>query len=111
MAPLIPKCTDCGACCAHSDEFVPVRYEDSMRLPQELLVCATHAGKWDTVQMPPYVMRMVGREKRCIALRGEIGEGVSCDVYRNRPKVCRALKRGSMECCYMLGVHRVGRPW
>jgi Fe-S-cluster containining protein len=29
------------------------------------------------------------RQSRCTALRGAIGDGVSCSVYENRPSPCR----------------------
>lgn len=111
MSVQIPECQHCGACCAHSDEYVPVREADAHRLDPWLYTPATPDGQWDTVPMPPFVMKMIGTAKRCVALEGQIGQQVSCSIYTHRPDVCRDLVRGCAECAYMVGYHRLGRPW
>jgi Fe-S-cluster containining protein len=35
---------------------------------------------------------------RCVALAGEVGCGVSCSIYNNRPNACRAFVAGSQLC-------------
>ncbi len=35
---------------------------------------------------------------RCVALTGEVGCGVSCSIYNNRPNACRAFVAGSQLC-------------
>ena len=38
---------------------------------------------------------------RCIALRGEIGQRVECEIYEYRPTVCRQFEPGSMDCRFV----------
>ena len=35
---------------------------------------------------------------RCVALEGEIGAAVSCNVYAQRPSPCRELQPGDEKC-------------
>lgn len=77
-------CTACGACCASyrvsfywaeadvaSGGMVPV--EMSERITSHLM-----AMKGTSVSKP-----------RCVALKGNVGEHVFCDIYSQRPTVCR----------------------
>ncbi len=75
-------CRKCGACCVgqlvvlvKGDERVPipVRSRDGMRLGE-------------------------AADGRCIALTGRIGIDVSCSVYDQRPKMCRAFAPESEHC-------------
>jgi hypothetical protein len=34
----------------------------------------------------------------CVALRGAVGQRVSCAIYERRPAECRRLVAGSREC-------------
>ena len=43
-------------------------------------------------------LKLVGREQRCVALAGRVGEKVGCTVYALRPMPCRDLAAGSVEC-------------
>ncbi|MFP5518355.1 MAG: YkgJ family cysteine cluster protein [Bdellovibrionia bacterium] len=74
---------NCGACCAkyrvsfHWSETLP----DSFNVPVDL-----------TYPITPHLvaMRTDSLEKhRCVALKGEVGNLVSCSVYLNRPTPCR----------------------
>ena len=35
---------------------------------------------------------------RCAALRGTVGESVSCACYQGRPRVCREFEPGEERC-------------
>jgi Fe-S-cluster containining protein len=48
------------------------------------------AGQWH--------LRLVGEEERCVALEGELGEGVGCTIYPYRPAGCRNVESGDAEC-------------
>ena len=92
-------CQRCGACCAayrvsfycgETDEFpgglVPAGLTEHVT---PVMACMR-----GTAAQPP----------RCIALRGSIGESVSCLIYQQRPSACRefaplaALGRGDEAC-------------
>ena len=95
-------CQTCGACCCNPDENRDEKFidyveilsrEPLLRQPPRLLKRLTIVNKSGERHM-----KMVGREQRCIALDGEVGEGVSCKIYELRPAPCRRLKAGSPEC-------------
>lgn len=81
-------CLDCGACCAYFKVYFP-KNESS---DNGGLVPAQKITFYDKKHLV-----MKGREKfrdgnRCSALDGEIGKEVSCNIYENRPSVCRAFE-------------------
>ena len=90
-------CQSCGACCkAHPSyegaSYVRIYDEDFDRLtPGQRQKYATRlpGGR--------VAMRLV-EDKRCAALAGEIGSCVSCQIYDNRPDVCRGFERGDDSC-------------
>lgn len=106
----VPSCTQCGACCSHpkDSEWVEVFNNDYDQLSADL----TRPSKrnWSPLTTPPYVMKQ-NKAGTCIALEGTLGKKVNCNIYNRRPRACRALRRGSKECHYMLGVHCLGRLW
>lgn len=77
-------CVSCGACCAtyrvcfHSDETdeCPGGTVPASLTEQVTPVMACMRG---TADQPP----------RCVALRGGIGDSVSCLIYEQRPSPCR----------------------
>ncbi len=92
-------CQSCGACCAayrvsfycgEMDE-IPGGWVPSGLVDRVTPVMACMKG---TERQPP----------RCIALRGEVGESVSCAIYEFRPSACRdfaplaAAGRGDESC-------------
>lgn len=94
-------CQACGACCCNSDqnkeeEFIDyveiLAREPLMKRPGLLrkLTVVNAAGERH--------MKLRGREQRCIALDGKLGEHVTCGIYQLRPKPCRDVKAGSTEC-------------
>ncbi len=95
-------CQTCGACCCNSDQNKAEEFIDYVEvLPRDALA-----------KQPPRVLRrltvvngqgerhlrLVGEEQRCIALKGELGQLVTCSIYELRPKPCRILEAGSSEC-------------
>lgn len=80
----VDYCETCGACCAafrvdfHVSELVN---EQGVGVPNAMAVPVTRS-----------IMRMRGTDEakpRCIALKGQIGEAVSCSIYADRPSPCR----------------------
>jgi len=95
-------CQSCGACCraiaGYNLNYVPVTRDDANRLSRE--------------QRKQYLLPMVGNRSAmlltkssdstpvltCKALQGMIGASVSCQVYENRPDVCRRFEPGDHVC-------------
>ena len=92
-------CQTCGACCAayrvsfycdEIDDFPGGVVPAGLTEP----VTAATACMRGTAAQPP----------RCIALRGSIGDSVSCLIYQQRPSACRefaplaAVGRGDDAC-------------
>jgi Fe-S-cluster containining protein len=95
----VSHCQSCGACCANYRVSFPCREVDDQ------------AGGWVPIALveesTPQVVCMRGTAAapaRCIALRGTIGESVSCAIYEFRPSACRdfaplaAAGRGDEAC-------------
>lgn len=79
-------CLTCGACCAH------------FRVSFFWGECASTGGSVPdalTVQVGPYHVAMQGTEARpvrCVGLIGEVGCGVRCTLYEQRPSTCRGFE-------------------
>ena len=77
-------CLSCGACCAafrvdfHCSELTSL---ERLGVPPELALPVTTR-----------LYRMRGTDDappRCVALAGEVGQGVRCTIYERRPGPCR----------------------
>lgn len=71
-------CKSCGACCAYFK--VEFNKKKNPQVPEEKI--HFHRGSYT----------LKGAEKfkqRCNNLAGTIGKDVSCDIYENRPDVCK----------------------
>ena len=92
--PVELDCRTCGACCA------PER-NDAVYVG----VSATDLERMTRVWRQRYVARdavltkldPVGRCV-CVALRGVVGQTVSCSIYARRPEECRRFTAGTKEC-------------
>ena len=80
-------CQSCGACCAafrvdfHAAELAGGAFAWEGGVPTAL-----------TVPVVKQMVRMRGTDEqppRCAALRGEVGQQVSCAIYDSRPSPCR----------------------
>ena len=98
-APL--DCQACGACCCNSAEnkaekfidYVEVKPRDALSKRPQLVrhLCVVNA-------IGETHLKLIGREQRCIALSGDLGVHVGCNIYDVRPKPCRTVQPGSDEC-------------
>jgi Fe-S-cluster containining protein len=97
IRPELPPCNECGVCCTSPHGYgrggyVVITALDYVRLPgrYQLRVIS---------ESSPNVDRFALTESgRCVALRGEPGVKTSCDIYADRPSVCRSYERGSSDC-------------
>ena len=85
-------CQRCGACCAVYKVFFPSSETDAY---PGGTVPHNHTLAIDVVRS---IMR--GTEsapRRCVALRGVIGEAVSCAIYDTRPSACQHFEPAWMD--------------
>ena len=101
-------CQACGACCAAFRVSFPSDEVDDVpggRVP---------AGLTEPIASRLACMRgTASPPSRCVALRGAIGEAVSCAIYEFRPGACRefaplaAVGRGDEACNEARRRHRL----
>ncbi|HTO98962.1 MAG TPA: YkgJ family cysteine cluster protein [Myxococcales bacterium] len=94
-------CQACGACCCNTDENRAEAYVDYVEVtPRSPLGRRPSLLRRLTVinQAGERHMKLRGREQRCVALEGRLGERVFCSIYPVRPAGCRRVKPGSAEC-------------
>jgi len=102
-------CQECGACCCNtarnirtgSREYVEVSKNDKLyRENRELL---KKLGERNRAGV--FHLRLIGEEQRCVALDGDIGLGVGCEIYPLRPSGCRKVEAGDEECLKARKLH------
>lgn len=86
-------CQRCGACCAvFRVSFYWAEADDAPG--GQVPVGMTQAVR-------PLERCMAGTERkpaRCVALQGQVGQGVACGIYEQRPSPCRAVQAGDAQC-------------
>ncbi|MFO0635936.1 MAG: YkgJ family cysteine cluster protein [Nannocystaceae bacterium] len=95
----VPDCRRCGACCRNplenqregSVEWVEVG-------PDEPLHRAARHTKLLCRNAQGVVHLRLGDTGRCVALRGRLGEQVTCSIYALRPRGCRRVEAGDRRC-------------
>ena len=90
-------CRTCGACCGPLDDapaYVALSARDAARLPAPY---ATDAVVRDDDGSALATTRCGGATV-CVALRGTVGEAVTCAIYDDRPRGCRLFRPGSRIC-------------
>lgn len=95
-------CTECGACCFGRRDYVQVFPHDAARLgparTAEYVAPAVSEipASVGRASEPQRFMKMV--DGHCVALRITDGTRFTCDIYDERPVLCRALIPGSTSC-------------
>ena len=87
----VPNCISCGACCVFG--LIPINRREPEPLRNYVELTLDNA---DVV-----VERALRRDQedgRCAHLFGKIGAEIGCDVYPDRPQVCRDFEPGSDRC-------------
>jgi Fe-S-cluster containining protein len=90
----IPDCMTCGACCA---SFVCVDVAPGNPISSKDCWEITREGETGEYTVDRYIKRKE-KDFSCTALEGTIGENVSCNVYEDRPRMCRKFEAGSDRC-------------
>ncbi len=93
-------CRRCGACCCNTSENEAEGYRDYVAIePNNSLLKKSHLMRRFTILNDAGEPHMkLTDDGRCAALRGELGEHVSCVIYQNRPSPCRRVEAGSALC-------------
>lgn len=89
-------CTACGACCTNPDEnraegytaYVDVAQGSPLRKDKRFVI--VHDDGSAHMRLDP--------AGRCVALKGRLGDRVTCRVYADRPRGCRLVEAGSDRC-------------
>ena len=96
-------CQTCGACCISdvptSPRYVQLVEADLKRLPAKYLLEI----------IPPRLNNIWSYEglgvdrdhldgPACVAFRGRAGDNCQCDMYEDRPKICREFESGGNKC-------------
>lgn len=102
--PDVYDCVRCGACCIsdyESVDYVHMLEEDVEQLSEEEQERYVYTE--ETFGSPQHSMKTcydkIGN-CRCKALKGVIGQDVSCAIYDRRPNVCRNFQPGTDVCDY-----------
>ena len=95
-------CQACGACCCNTKRNRALQTRDYVEVGRDDVLYRDHRdllkrlgtrnddGVWH--------LRLVGEEERCVALDGDLGEGVGCEIYKVRPSGCRRVEAGDADC-------------
>lgn len=89
----IPDCVKCGACCVYG-LVIPVNRREPEPLKRYIEL---------TLDQAPDVIieRVLDRDAgdgRCVNLAGDVGVEIGCEVYLDRPQICRDFDAGSDRC-------------
>lgn len=93
-------CTACGACCAAFRVSFYWAEAEELAIPRNLVE-----------HISPVYSCMAGSNQkapRCAALEGEIGRGVRCGIYLQRPSPCHEVQIGDARCQQARAKHGLG---
>ncbi len=101
----IPDCEICGACCLYP-LVVPINRDESALIGNYWEVTLDDAENISVERVIPREMN----DGRCTNLSGTVGERVGCEIYTNRPLVCRDFEAGSDRCHGFRRMHGIEPP-
>ena len=88
----IPDCIPCGACCIYG-LVIPINRREPEPLSRYLEITLDDV---DDVVIERVFER--GEDGRCVNLDGVVGQEIGCNVYPDRPQMCRDFDAGSDRC-------------
>lgn len=86
----INPCQTCGACCANYRVSFYWGEGEALGIPEDM-----------TAKVNDFYSCMKGTEQkpvRCIALNGEVGTSVACQIYDKRSSTCQSVQIGDEHC-------------
>jgi Fe-S-cluster containining protein len=86
-------CLDCGACCTYFKVLISKEESNEFNgnVPKEYL------EKYDKNRMNLIGRNNFNDQTYCKALEGSIGINVKCNIYENRPNVCKEFQAVSSD--------------
>ena len=86
-------CLDCGACCTYFKVLIPKEESNEFNgnVPKEYL------EKYDKNRMNLIGRNNFNNKTYCKALEGSVGINVKCNIYENRPNVCKEFQAVSSD--------------
>ena len=87
------SCQECGACCAAFR--VSFYWTETDAHPEGTVPAGL------TTPVTPHLVAMRGTDTKnphCVALDGEVGKSVSCNIYPLRSSTCHDCEAGSEKC-------------
>ena len=103
----VPECTSCGACCFYL-LCATVKPTD-LHTPKSYFWKITLGEQSDETVVDQF-MRRNAETMACIALDGEVGENIGCQIYKDRPQVCREFDAGSDKCHAIRRAYGIEQP-
>lgn len=106
---MLYDCQVCGACCCNTERNVSLGHRSYIEvLPSDVMSqerpdLLAQLTELDILDIPQ--MKLVNDEQRCIALAGELGSRVRCEIYPWRPAGCRLVEPGDDECLKARKLH------
>jgi Fe-S-cluster containining protein len=93
-------CTRCGACCTNPEENRAEHFLDYVEVqPQDGLLEKPDLVRRFVVYNADGIPHLrLHHDGRCLALRGKLGQRVTCTIYGDRPTGCRKVEAGSERC-------------
>lgn len=100
-------CQACGACCVNLPSNHEVGFDTWVEIaPEDEILERADLHKkhvmYDAEGVPHLRLAPDGR---CLALRGALGDRVSCGIYHARPSPCRTVQPGDNLCLLYRGEH------
>lgn len=97
-----PDCQTCGGCCLidlNEPLYIPLMAGDRARLPKHVHLHIVD-DQLTTITTRAKRGPLTGTKlTRCVMLKGTVGHAVACQVYANRPTVCKdAIEPGDAAC-------------
>lgn len=92
----VPDCTECGACCDLSRAPKHLDLSIYIQVREDEAAFGKVAARQTPNSEGRFVLPM--KNRKCPHFVGEAGSSCSCNVYDDRPIVCRELVPGSYEC-------------
>jgi len=93
-------CERCGACCVNAPDNQREGFRSWVEVGDDepLLARADLVRKLVVRDGEGVAHLRIADDGRCLALRGTLGERVSCAIYHHRPAPCRRVQPGDAWC-------------